>query len=336
MKAVFVEAPHKVVVRDVPYPEPSSDEVTIQVKRCGICGTDLHIYQGDFLSEYPIIPGHEFSGIIDKVGDGVSHFKLGDRVTVDPSLFCGECEFCLSGRGNHCEFWGAIGNTTSGAMAEFVKVPASIVFHLPDHIPFAEGAFVEPVACVVHGMNQLQLKVGQSVLLFGAGSIGQLLIQALAHSGAAILTVIDVDESKLAMARNYGATHTHLSKDITTVLANKTGRRGFDAVIDVTGIPSIIQSAFDYLGPKGSYLQFGVAPSDAKISINPFNIYHMDWRIIGSMAVNHTFRSALDWMSAGRFNVESLISKTINIDDVPTFFSEGKSSNIMKVQITFE
>jgi 2-desacetyl-2-hydroxyethyl bacteriochlorophyllide A dehydrogenase len=336
MKAVVVEAPKQVVVREVPYPEPDAGEVTIQVKRVGICGTDLHIYQGDFLSSYPLTPGHEFSGVVDKVGAGVSRFRVGDRVAVDPSLFCGKCEFCLSHRGNHCENWGAIGDTTTGAMAEYVKVPEEIVFHLPDHMSFAQGAFIEPVACVVHAMNQLELKVGQHVLLFGAGSMGQLLIQALSHAGAAELAVVDVDETKLEMASKNGATHTYLSKDIGEALKHRTKHRGFDVVIDVTGIPSVIQSQFQYLGPKGTHLQFGVAPIDAEVSIRPFDIYHMDWRLIGSMAVNRTYRAALDWMEAGRFNVEPLVSKVIRIDDVPEFFSAGKAADVMKVQISFE
>ena len=336
MKAVIIESPNRAIVSDVPYPEPGPNEVTIHVMRCGICGTDLHIFKGDYLSPYPLIPGHEFSGIVDRIGDGVKKFKLGDRVAVDPSLFCGECELCLSGRGNHCESWGAIGDTTSGAMAEYVKVPASNVFRLPDHMSFAEGAFIEPVACVVHGLNQLQMKVGQSVLVFGAGSMGQLLIQALARSGSADLTVVDVDESKLTLARSFGATHTYLSKDSASALADRMGSGGFEVVVDATGIPSVIQSAFDYLGPKGMYLQFGVAPVEERVSVSPFNIYHMDWKIVGSMAVNHTYRPALDWMGAGRFDVQALISKSIRIEDVPGFLSGGKASNLMKVQISFE
>ena len=335
MKAFIVESPRHGVVREVPYPKPGVGEVTIQVKRCGICGTDIHIFQGDFISHYPLTPGHEFSGIVHEVGLGVTAFAKGDRVAVDPSIFCGECEFCLSGRGNHCEHWGATGDTVDGAMAEFVKVPAHTVFALPDDITFEQGAFLEPIACVVHGMNQLELKVGQSVLLFGAGSMGQLLVQALVHGGAGELTVVDVAPEKLELAKRYGATHGVLAKDLETELGHRKGRRGFDVVIDVTGIPSVIQTQFAYLAPKGTHMQFGVAPVDATVSLHPFAIYRNDWRLVGSMAINHTYKAALYWMKAGRFNVDDLVSKVMALDDLPAFFEQGKTADMMKVQITY-
>ncbi|NOU97039.1 alcohol dehydrogenase catalytic domain-containing protein [Paenibacillus sp. LMG 31456] len=336
MKALVMESPRNAVIKDVPYPHPGPNEITIQVKRCGICGTDLHIYQGTFMPKYPLIPGHEFAGVVSKTGAHVTKFKIGDRVAVDPSLFCGKCDYCLSGRGNHCVEWGAIGDTVNGAMAEYVKVPEAVAFHMPDGMPFAEGAFIEPIACVVHGMNQLQLRVGQSVLLFGAGSMGQLLIQSLSHAGAGELAVVDVSDNKLEMARKNGATHTFLSSEISSKLNNRKKYAGFDAVIDATGIPQVIQAQLQYLAPSGTHLQFGVAPQDARISVSPFDIYHMDWKLVGSMAVNHTFKPAMDWMAAGRFKTAPLISKQIQLDEVPAFFAQGKAADIMKVQISFE
>lgn len=336
MKALVMESPRTAVVKEVTYPKPGPNDVTIQVKRCGICGTDLHIYQGTFLPNYPLIPGHEFSGIVSEVGANVTSFKAGDRVAVDPSLFCGKCDYCLSARGNHCVEWKATGDTVNGAMAEYVKVPQETVFLMPEGMPFSEGAFIEPIACVVHGMNQLQLSVGQSVLLFGAGSMGQLLVQALTHAGAGELAVIDVSEHKLQMAKKNGATHTYLSSEIETKLANRKKHNGFDVVVDATGIPAVIQTQLQYLAPKGTHLQFGVAPHGATISISPFEIYHMDWKLVGSMAVNHTFKSAMNWMAAGRFDTAPLISKVIRLEDVPSFFAAGKAADIMKVQISFE
>lgn len=336
MKALVMEAARRPVVKDVPKPVCGPDEVVIQVKRCGVCGTDLHIFAGDFLSPYPLVPGHEFAGVVDEVGDLVSNFKVGDRVAVDPSLFCGKCKYCLTGRGNHCEHWGATGDTTNGAMAEYVVVPAITVFALPDHLSFAQGAFIEPIACVVHGMNQLQLTVGQSVLLFGAGSMGQLLIQALTHAGAGELVVVDVAQGKLDLARTHGATHAYLADQAQSRLAHRKGHLGFDVVIDVTGIPAVIQSEFQYMAPCATHLQFGVAPIEAKLEVSPFDIYHNDWRMIGSMAVNHTFQAALDWVTAGRFSTDPLISSVMRLEEMPEFFARGKAADVMKVQISFE
>lgn len=336
MKALVMESPRNAVVKEVPYPAPGPDEITIQVKRTGICGTDLHIYQGTFMPTYPLIPGHEFAGVVHEVGANVTRFKAGDRVAVDPSLLCGSCDYCLSARGNHCIHWAAIGDTVNGAMAEYVKVPEKNAFHMPEKMTFSEGAFVEPIACVVHGMNQLQLKVGQSVLLFGAGSMGQLLIQALSHAGAGELAVVDVSDNKLEMAIKNGATAGFLSKDIEANLEHRKKHNGFDVVVDATGIPQVIQTQLQYLAPKGTHLQFGVAPQDATISIRPFDIYHMDWKLIGSMAVNHTFKPALDWIAAERFQTTPLVSNVLRLHEVPGFFAAGKAADIMKVQISFE
>ncbi|MCL6548444.1 MAG: zinc-dependent alcohol dehydrogenase family protein [Alicyclobacillus sp.] len=336
MKALVVEGPRKAVVKEVPYPKPGAREVTIQVKRVGICGTDFHIYLGEFLSPYPLIPGHEFSGVVHDVGEGVTEFRPGDRVAVDPSLFCGRCEYCLTHRGNHCEQWGAIGDTTDGALAEYVKVPVENVFLLPDNMSFADGAFIEPVACVVHGMNQLQLRVGASVLLFGAGSMGQLLTQALSHAGAGELVVVDVDPVKLELAIQHGATGAVLSRELEERLGHRKGHRGFDVVVDVTGISSVIENEFQFVAPAGTYMQFGVAPQNATVSIKPFDIYHKDMRLVGSMAINHTYKAALDWMKAGRFDVSYLVSSVIPVEELPALLESGKASNVMKVQVSFE
>lgn len=336
MKAFVINGPHNSEAKTVDDPTLGFGEIVVQVERCGICGTDTHIYQGDFLSQYPLIPGHEFSGVVKEVGEGECNISVGDRVAVDPSLFCGKCEFCLSGRGNHCVSWGAIGDTVNGAMAEYVKVPVENVFHLPDNLSFAQGAFLEPIACVVHGMNQLQLSVGQSVLLFGAGSMGQLLVQALSHAGAGELVVVDISKQKLELAGHFGATRGILSNELDVNLSHRRGHQGFDVVIDATGLPSVIQGEFSYLAPKGTFMQFGVAPVDATIAIRPFDIYHNDWKLIGSMAINHTYQSALNWMKAGRFDVNPLISDTIALDDLPEFFKNGKHKDTMKVQVSME
>ncbi|HEX7058060.1 MAG TPA: zinc-dependent alcohol dehydrogenase family protein [Bacilli bacterium] len=329
MKALVVEKPRHAVVKEIPEPTPGKGEVVIRVENVGICGTDMHIFAGEFISPYPIVPGHEFAGVIHSVGEGVATFKPGDRVTADPSLFCGECEFCLTNRGNHCLNWGAIGNTVNGSMAEYVKVPAKNVLKIPDSMSFAEAAFVEPLACVVHGMNRLNLQAGNRVILFGAGAMGQQLVQAMAHAGASELVVVDVSREKLNMAMKYGATKGVLSDQ----LKKEDYPRGFDAVIDVTGIPAVIEREMDFIGPAGKFLQFGVAPQHATVRISPFKLYNMDWTLIGSMAINHTFIPAFHWIKEGRIDLKPLISKTINLQEAVEFFARPKDPDLFKVQI---
>lgn len=336
MKALVIEGPFKAAIKEVPYPEPAKNEVCIKVKNIGVCGTDIHIYRGEFLSPYPIIPGHEFSGVVDKVGEGVTEFKVGDRVTADPSLFCGECVPCLTHRGNQCKNWGALGNTVDGCMAEYVSVPKRNVVKIPDSMSFEVGAFIEPVACMVHGMNRLQLKAGDTVLLFGAGAMGQQLTQALSHLGASELVVVDVDQTKLNMALKWGATKGVLSKNVDKELCAEKYPDGFDVVIDATGIPAVIQKAFDFMGPAAKYLQFGVTPNDASIQINPFKLYNNDWTILGSMAINYTFLNAFNWVKEGRVKVDHLISKTISLEEAVEFLGAPKNPDTLKVQVKID
>ncbi|MDF2721394.1 MAG: alcohol dehydrogenase [Paenibacillus sp.] len=326
MKALVFEKPLQASIQEVPYPKPRAGEVTVRVVRVGICGTDHHIFQGEFISPYPIIPGHEFSGFIHEIGDGVTGLHVGDRVAADPSLFCGECEYCMTNRGNQCRKWGALGNTVNGAMAEYVAVPAKNVMLLPDRISMEEGAFAEPLACVVHAMNRLQVQSGDRVIIFGAGAMGQQLVQAIAHSGASELTVVDVSKTKLQMAIENGATQG--------LLFNELQGQTYDIVVDATGIPNVAQKALEHMGRTAKYLQFGVVPPHSKLIVDPFRLYNEDWTIIGSMAINHTFVPAFRWLCSGRFNLLPLISKTISLDEAASFFAGPKSPEWYKVQIS--
>jgi 2-desacetyl-2-hydroxyethyl bacteriochlorophyllide A dehydrogenase len=333
MKAFVIEGPYKAATRDVPVPEPGPDEVLIRVERAGICGTDVHIFKGEYVAAYPIIPGHEFSGTIAAIGRDVTGFRIGDRVTAEPNIHCGHCEYCLTHRGNHCVNWQAVGVTRNGAMAEYVAVPAKNTFKLPDGMSFATGAFIEPLACVVHAMNRLQPHAGARALLFGAGAMGQQLIQALAHAGVADLVVADISERKLEMARQWGATRTILSRELADGALSADYPHGFDIVADATGIPQVIEQALGFLGPAGKYLQFGVTAKDAEIRVNPFLIFQRDWTILGSMATNNTFLPALHWASAGRVRLEHLVTRVIGLAEAPDLFATGAGPDDLKIQI---
>lgn len=332
MKAFVVHGKRDGRIEQVPYPKLGPSDVIVQVHNVGICGTDYHIFEGEFLSPYPIIPGHEFSGVIEEVGANVSGLKPGDRVCVDPTLYCGECEYCLTNRFNHCINWGAIGNTTSGAMAEYVAVPAKTAIKMPASMSFEEGAFVEPIACVVHGMNRLQVQAGNTVLLFGVGAMGLQLVQALAHTGASEVVVVDIDQAKLDLAISLGATRGILSVESDQVL-QRDYPRGFDIVVDATGIPKVIQGAFKHLGKAAKYLQFGVTATDAAVELNPFEVYNNDWTILGSMAINNTFIAAFKWILEKRIRVEPILSHKIDLDDVPDLLLKPKDSKMLKAQI---
>ena len=207
MRAVVWEEPGKLALAEVPDPAPGHGELIVQVGACGICGTDVHIADGEFPpTPYPIVPGHEFAGRVVALGEGVpGEWRGGERVAVDPSLFCGHCPACHAGRGNLCANWNAIGDTVDGAFAEYVKVPAANAYPIPDSVSDAQGALIEPLSCAVHGARRLGPVVGEDVLVMGAGTMGLLLMQLLNRGGARSVAVVDRKASRLESATAAGA-----------------------------------------------------------------------------------------------------------------------------------
>ncbi|MBW7475540.1 zinc-dependent alcohol dehydrogenase family protein [Paenibacillus oenotherae] len=331
MKALVIEQPFQASIQEVEYPVPGMNEVTIKVERTGICGTDIHIYEGTYMSSYPLIPGHEFSGVIHEMGPNVAGYSVGDRVSADPNIFCGHCEYCQTHRSNQCVNFAATGVTRNGSMAEYVRVPAHTLIRIPESMTFQQGAFIEPMACVVYAMNRLQVQAGSRVILFGAGAMGQQLVQAISRSGASELVVVDISSSKLRLAEQYGATQTVLSDELDTHLYGQT----FDIVVEATGIPSVIQRAFSYMGPAAKYLQFGVADSEVTVPLNPFKLFNYDWTILGSMAVHYTTIPAMRWISEARIQVDHLVSQTISLEQTLDFFEKSKDRDLLKTQIQF-
>lgn len=334
MRAFTITAPNQGEVRNVAMPEPGQGEAVVKVAYTGICGTDYHIFEGDFLSSYPLINGHEFSGIVTAIGSGVTDWAIGARVAVDPTLYCGHCYHCLRRQANHCDYWGAIGDTRDGSLAEYVAVPARNLYHVEDHETLEEAAFTEPLACVVWGVERLRVVPGNHVLIFGAGPIGGLLTAMLQRSCTADVVVVDVMEEKLEVMRRLGATATFVSgPDLQTQLMDRTHGRGYDVVLDCTGIAPVIEGTFTYAGPNARIMFFGVASPKAEIRIKPFDVYHQDWEILGSMAINYTFQQARDLLAAGRIDVKPLITRIAGLDDVADILGRPKTATELKTLV---
>jgi D-arabinitol dehydrogenase (NADP+) len=335
MQAAQIEAPDRARVIDTERPAPGLGEVLIAVRAAGICGTDLHIFRGEYEAVYPIIPGHEFSGVVAEVGPGVSlKVRRGDRVTADPNIPCGRCPFCQRNEPNQCQHLAAVGVTRDGAFAEYVAVPESVVFPIGD-LSFAAAALVEPLACVVWGLKQVRVQPGDTALVFGAGPMGCLVAQAVRSAGAAQVVVTDVVPWRLEMAAALGATETVLAGDEQSERLHALAPLGYDVVADATGIAAVLEDAFQYARPRGRVWVFGVVPPTERVSFSPYEVFRKDLSIIGSFAVNRTFPESIALIQGGAIQVEPLISHWLPLDQ----FAEGlrlaeADPRRMKVQFT--
>lgn len=326
MRAAIIDQPGSIRVGDVPDPKPGDRQLVLKVGATGICGTDLHIADGHFPpTPYPIVPGHEFAGEVVEIGtDTPGDWKVGDRVAVDPSLFCGYCTPCRSGHGNLCANWNATGDTVDGAFAEYVAVPASTCYRMPDEMTWQQGALVEPVSCAVHGVRQIGVEAGERFLVVGAGTMG-LLMQQLLQRGGARVTVVDRNEARLGRATQLGAV------GVGTDVAELDER--FDAAVDCTGAAPAIEAAFDSLRRGGRLLVFGVAPAEARVSLSPFRIYNDEIKIVGSMAVLNSYGAALDLVASGAIDTDALLTDTLPLEEFSAALDLMRSGAGLKVQV---
>lgn len=338
MRAVIIDAPGNIRVGSLPDPTPKPDELLIRVGACGICGTDLHIVDGDSpLACYPIVPGHEFAGEVVAVGTNVSQaigtrdmkVTVGTRVAVEPNLYCGHCELCRTGHENLCLNYRAIGVTTNGAIAEYVTVPVAKAYVLPDTLSLREAALIEPVACAVRGMHCLNPRSGDTFLIVGAGTMGLLLLQLALRGGASRVVMVDVKTQRLARAEDLGATRTYTG--IQQALTDEPP--GFNCVIDATGVAAVIEQAFMAVKRGGKFMVFGVAPYEARISLSPFRIYNEEITIVGSMAVLFSFQPALDLICGGVIDTQAMLTAACPLEDFPQALDLVRRGEGVKTQI---
>jgi 2-desacetyl-2-hydroxyethyl bacteriochlorophyllide A dehydrogenase len=329
MKAVVIEEPNRMTVSRIEDPTPGAGEAVIKVEACGICGTDIHVLRGEFApTRYPIVPGHEFCGEVVAVAADVRNVKTGDFVAVDPSLFCGRCRQCRLGRFNLCENWNAIGvGSANGACAEFVAVPSANAFRLPSDMPRHWGALVEPLSCAVHGLDQVNLQVAGDYLIYGAGTMGLLLAQLAKDSGASRVDMVERNPYRHALAKR-------LAADRVAVSANELDRaQGWDVVIDATGVVPAIEDGLRRVARGGTFLMFGVANADATATFSPFRVYNDEIKIIGSMAVLHSFERALTMLAKGVIDSEAMITNRFPLDEYQSAIDTFLAGSGLKVQV---
>jgi 2-desacetyl-2-hydroxyethyl bacteriochlorophyllide A dehydrogenase len=311
MKALVIEKPGTALIKTVPVPPVGDLAVKIQVKASGICGTDVHIYRGEYLGSYPVIPGHEFSGVVVETGKKVTRFKTGDHVAIEPNISCDNCHACLNNRQNFCEHWDGVGVTLPGGMAEYAVVPEKAVFNIGS-LPFLAGAFVEPLSCVLHGVQRARIQMADRVAILGAGPIGILLSKAIQIQGSSDITQLDKNQSRLELARNSGARYTVDSLD-------ELEREGYDVVVEAAGSSFLMEQSLKYVRKGGTLLWFGVPKRDAAVSLPAFTIFEKGLFILSSYTSVRNSIQAVRLLEAGRIDVSNLVSHQLPLEE----FSNG-------------
>jgi len=338
MKALLLSAYRHLEVTDVPIPTFRPDELLVRVAACGICGSDVHGYDGSSGRRIPpIVMGHEAAGVVEAVGKEVSNFQPGDRVTFDSTVYCGACPSCLRGEVNLCDRREVLGVSCgdyrrAGAFAEFVAVPARIAYKLPHNLAFHEAAILEAVSVALHAVSLAPIQPNRSALVLGAGTIGLLLQQALKVAGCSPVFVTDVDPTRLKLSEQLGASATLKSApDLVPKLMDLTRGMGVDVAVEAVGITSTITLAVDCVRKGGTVLLVGNITPEVGLPLQ--KVVSRQIRLQGSCASAGEYPQAIELMSTGRIEVGPLITARASLDQGKRWFERlhAHEPNVMKV-----
>ncbi len=322
MKAVVYEAPRRFSVRDVATPEPGPGEVRVRVIQTGVCGTDLHLHDGQFLAVYPMVPGHEVVGVVDALGDGVEAREtvaVGDRVAVNPNASCGRCAYCREGRPLLCDDLTGIGSSLPGGFAEYLVAPALQVFSV-DGLADDVAVLVEPTSCAAHAVDVIAPRHGSTALVLGAGPTGILLAQLLRAAGASSVTIAAPTGFKLELAASLGVDRTFLmdrgdlAGDVRA-LSDLSGGPGYDLTVDATGAAAVAEVLLPLTRNGGTAVFYGVTDESDQVSISPYDMFRRELTIKGSFAEISSFPAAIAALRAGRARTDGLITHRFSLED---------------------
>jgi L-iditol 2-dehydrogenase len=323
----------------MPAPVVGLDEVLVRVEACGICGSDVHGYDGGSGRRIPpIVMGHEAAGVVASVGDEVKGFVAGDRVTFDSTVYCGHCDFCLRGEVNLCDNRQVVGVSCGdyrreGAFAEYVRVPQHILYKLPDSLSFAEAAMLEAVSVALHAVRITGPCEGNTALVIGAGMIGLLTLQAAKAAGYQRVMITDVDETRLALASRIGADAALLASgaELISAVMEKTGDRGVDVVFEAVGRNETIAAAIDAVRKGGTVTLIGNITPQIQLPLQ--KVVSREIRLQGSAASAGEYPQAIGLMTSGRIDVKPLITAVAPLEDGPQWFARlhAREPNLMKV-----
>lgn len=337
MKAAVIYGPGDVRVKDLPEPTPGPNEVLIKVRACGVCGTEHTLFTGGYYANFPVALGHEYAGEIVQLGPGVQDLKVGDKVTVDPNIVCHRCDYCRMKSEHLCENLVTLGITINGGAADYSVVPTTNVYRVPDTLSFEEAAFCEPLACVVRGMQVAPTQLGDTVLVLGAGGIGNLLMQCAAHSGATHVIVSEPAPFRRQLALKNGATCVvdPTSQDLAAEV-KKIRRIGADVVYECTGNLAVQAACPQYVRRGGTIVLFGVSPKQGRIEVNPFDINENELKLVGSFNNPLTQAQALNLLASRRVRADNLVTHRVHLANYPKVFETWDDPARVKTMIVMD
>ncbi len=326
MKAAVFYGEHDLRISEIEKRQPQDNEVIIEVKACGVCGTDLHIYEGAEGStkvDPPIVLGHELSGVVCETGKGVKYLKVGDRVSVDPNDMCGACYFCRIGQNHFCENHIAIGVTINGGFAEYVTVREKQVYKIPDNITFEEAAMVEPISCCLHRMDLTGVNAGDTVLIIGGGPIGLIMLQLAKFRGAGKLILSEPVEEKRKLGIKLGA---DLAIDPLKQRLSDTIKeydiKNVDKVIECVGSANTVKDALECAGNGGVVMIFGLTDPACEVPVKPYEMFKKELTIKASFINPYTFERSISLLTSGKINVKEIITDIVKLEDINKVFED--------------
>ncbi|MBB4116344.1 threonine dehydrogenase-like Zn-dependent dehydrogenase [Rhizobium sp. BK226] len=336
LAAVLVE-PRRFDVKQIEIPELGPDDALIRVKRTGICGTDVHIFNGHYAAEHlPLVPGHEFCGTIARLGAKVSHLREGQECVADINIGCGTCYWCRRNEILNCKSMKQVGIGRDGAFAEYVALPARLVIPVPDGVPAELQALVEPVACVVRAARKARVGFGQSAVVLGAGPIGNLHVQMLRLCGAAPIIVADLSEDRCRMALEAGADIAISNPaDLKDAVLKATDGRGADLVVESVGSARLYALAFELIRKGGHVAFFGITGPDEAVSVPILRTVLEENSLKGSVAgMGEDMHDALTLLAHNRFRTEAFTRSSFPLDAIQTAFDTlAERPSDLKTQI---
>jgi D-arabinitol dehydrogenase (NADP+) len=340
MKALRYDKPRSYAVIETDLPTVRDNDVLIKVKACGVCGTDLHIHEGEFIAKFPLIPGHETVGVVAAIGKDVKDFKVGERVCADNSELCGECFYCRRGQALLCEHFEAHGVTMNGGFAEYCAYPAGKVFKI-HNLSDVDATLLEPASCACHGLEKIAPKLGSSVLMFGAGPTGLCLAQLLRHNGGAHVVLAAPGGLKMDLAKNLDAADVYVELSRENPEAQfeqlkKENPYGFDVVVEATGSAKILEDAINYVRRGGKLVVYGVYSDSARVSWPPSKIFGDEITILGSFSETYMFPATIQYLDTGKVKVGGIVNKTFKLEQWAECLEAMKNKSAVKAAIVFD